>query len=302
MRTFHAGPGFGPNHELAESPRWDDATSTVSWVDIADGQVFRGRIQGAGVEPGAAFGFPDTVGAAVPTIDGGLAVAAHDRIVVVSPDGVRRSTGPLVDRSVRLRLNDAAVDPAGRLLVGSLALDGRSGAACLFRVDPAGSVTLLRDGMNLANGISWSPDGGTLYVVDSLPGVVWSASYDVSTGGAHGWAPLLTEFDGLPDGLCVDVEGRLWVALWNGSRVCGYAPSGELLAVVDLPVPHVTAAAFVGPEHDRLLITSARNELDDERCRRHPDSGRLFLADVGTRGLPTPTFEPHFTDDTTETT
>ena len=301
MRTYTAGPAFGAAHDLAEGPRWNDRDETVSWVDIANGRVFRGVLRSDDIRVTHRLDFPDTVGAACPTTDGGFVVAAHDRIVVVSADGSRTAFGPLVDRERHLRLNDAAVDPAGRLLVGSLATDGRTGAAALFRVEADGTPTVLRDGLNLANGIGWSPEGTTLYVADSVPGVLWSAAYDVGSGEAHDWVPLVTEFDGLPDGLCVDAEGRIWVALWNGAEVRCLAPSGEVLAVVGLPVPHVTAVAFVGPGRDRLLITSARDELDEEARLRHPDSGRLFLADVGARGLPTNPFTPRPNDGRPET-
>jgi len=287
MTRFAAELAGETQHELAEGPRWDDETATVSWVDIAQGHVFTGTYAVDRVTAVGRTDFRDTVGAAVPASNGGHLVAAHDRCVLVSPDGTRRSSEPLLDRSAQLRLNDAAVDPAGRLLVGSVALDHRDGSAALFRLESDGTHTVLRDGLNLANGIAWSPDGATLYLVDSVPGVVWSAAYDVDSGEASGWTPLLTEFGGLPDGVSVDSEGRLWVAVWNGSEVACFAPTGERIHTVDLPVPHVTAVAFVGPRRDRLLITSARDELDAEARARYPLSGRLFLADVGAFGLPT---------------
>lgn len=287
MRDFAATLALEAIHDLAEGPRWDDELSRVSWVDIAKGHVFQGVLDGGLLSVSSRIDFPDTVGAASPASDGGVVVAAHDRIVHVAPDGVRRTSEPVIDRADHLRLNDAAVDPAGRLLVGSLATDRRTGAASLFRLEPEGTSTVLRQGLNLTNGIGWSPDGTTLYVADSVPGVLWSAAYDVDTGDAHTWAPLVSRFDGLPDGLCVDTEGRIWVAGWNGSVVRCFAPTGEALGAVRLPVPHVTAVAFVGPRRDRLLITSARDELDDEARALYPHSGRIFLADVDALGLPT---------------
>jgi sugar lactone lactonase YvrE len=287
MRQLVAGSAFGEVHQLAEGPRWDDLRTTVSWVDIARGRVFEGTLDGDGIRVTRRFGFRDTVGAAAPTADGGYAVAAHDRVVVVAADGTRQASAPLIERDDRLRLNDAAVDPAGRLLVGSIASDKRTGAASLFSLGPDGTTTVLRSRLNLANGIGWSPDGATLYFADSVPGTLWSASYEVAAGEVHTWAPLVTRFDGAPDGLCVDSDGRIWVALWNGSQVLCFEPSGEAVAQVLLPVPHVTAVAFVGPARDRLLITSARDELDAAARERYPDSGRMFLADVGAVGLPT---------------
>ncbi len=230
---------------------------------------------------------PDTVGFAVPTSDGGLLVGAHDRVLVVSPDGTRHESRPLVDRTQELRLNDAAVDPAGRLVAGSLTNDHRPGDAQLFRLEPDGTSTVLRDGLTLANGIGWSPDGGTIYVNDSIPGTVWAADYDVASGSVEGWRVLVGELHGSPDGLTVDADGRIWVAGWNASRVTCFSPAGEVVDVVELPVPHVTAMAFVGPARDRLLITSARDELEPERREQFPLSGRMFLAEVDAVGLPT---------------
>jgi len=274
-------------HELSEGPRWDDATATVTWVDIVQGHVYRGTVHDSVVTGERVLDLPDTVGAAVPASDGGLLVAAHDRLVHVAPDGSRHESARVVDRSLLLRLNDAAVDPAGRLLVGSLALDHREGDAALFRLEPDGTTTLLRDGMNLANGIGWSPEGTTLYLNDSVPGTVWAADYDVASGEPSRWRPLVTDLHGAPDGLAVDTDGRIWVAGWDAARVTCFSPRGEVLDVVHLPVPHVTAVAFVGPQRDRLLITSARDELDPERRAEFPLSGRLFLADVDALGLPT---------------
>jgi sugar lactone lactonase YvrE len=285
MRHYSAGPAFGAVHDLAEGPRWDDSHRSASWVDIVSGHVYRGKLGPDGIDAVDRIDFPDTVGAASPTADGGFVVAAHDRIVIVSPDGARQESIPLIDRAQRLRLNDAAVDPRGRLLVGSLATDGRSRDASVFSVDTSGSISVLREGMNLANGIGWAPDGATVYVADSVPGVVWSAAYDLDTGHAHGWAPVITEFDGLPDGLCVDSEGCLWVAIWNGAQVRCFAPSGEPLATVSVPAPQVTAVAFVGAARDQLLITTARDQLDEPTRATYPDSGRLFLAQVDAVGL-----------------
>ena len=287
MTTFAAQLASSTQHELAEGPRWDDETATVSWVDIVEGHVFTGSFDDDQVTVTSRTDFRGTVGAAVPTSDGGYLVAAHDRLVVVSPDGSRRSSEAVLDRSAQLRLNDAAVDPAGRLLVGSLALDHRAGAAALFRLEADGASTVLRDGLDLANGIGWSPEGTTLYLNDSVPGTVWAADYDVASGEPSRWRPLVTDLHGAPDGLAVDTDGRIWVAGWDAARVTCFSPRGEVLDVVHLPVPHVTAVAFVGPQRDRLLITSARDELDPERRAEFPLSGRLFLADVDALGLPT---------------
>ena len=290
MREYTAGPAIGDVHELAEGPRWDDRGQSVWLVDIARGHVFTGSY-GDGIRVTNRLDFPDTTGAAVPTGDGGFAVAAHDRVVLVAPDGTRRASAPIVDRAARLRLNDAAVDPAGRLLAGSMAIDHRPAAAALFRLERDGTASVLRSGLNLANGIGWSPDGSTMYFADSVPGTLWSASYDVGSGDINVWKPLVTQMARRT--VCPSMlRGGIWVAVLGGSQVRCYAPSGQAVALVRLPVPHVTAVAFVGPLRDRLLITSARDELDADERARYPDSGRMFFADVDARGLPTPELSP----------
>jgi sugar lactone lactonase YvrE len=287
MTDYTARLAGDRQHELSEGPRWDDRTGTVTWVDIVQGQVLRGVVTADEVVGEVVLDLPDTVGFAVTTSDGGLLVGAHDRVLVVSADGTRRESRPLVDRTQDLRLNDAAVDPAGRLVAGSLSNDHRPGDAQLFRLEPDGTSTVLRDGLTLANGIGWSPDGRTIYVNDSLPGTVWAADYDVASGSVDGWRVLVGELSGSPDGLTVDADGAVWVAEWNASRVTCFSPDGEVVHVVHVPVPHVTAMAFVGADRDRLLITSARDELEPERRVQFPLSGRMFLADVDAVGLPT---------------
>jgi sugar lactone lactonase YvrE len=287
MTDYTARLAGDRQHELSEGPRWDDESATVTWVDIVQGQVLRGVVTDDSVVGEVVVDLPDTVGFAVPSSDGGLLVAAHDRVLVIAPDGSRHESTPLVDRDRLLRLNDAAVDPAGRLVAGSLAIDHRPGEAEVFRLEADGTSTVLRAGLNLANGIGWSPDGATMYVNDSVPGTVWAVDYDVATGEAERWRPLVGELHGSPDGLTVDADGAIWVAEWNASRVTCFSPDGEVVHVVHMPVPHVTAMAFVGAARDRLLITSARDELEPERRAQFPLSGRMFLADVDAVGLPT---------------
>ncbi len=287
MRVYDADVLGSALHELGEGPVWDDDTASVSWVDIVAGRAFRGRIESDDVVVAAAYQFPASVGAAAPTSDGGLLVAAHDRMVAVAPDGTRTESPPLLAATSGLRLNDGGIDPAGRYVVGTLSLEGVAGRAALLRIEDSGAATVLRAGLTLSNGIGWSPDGATVYLVDSVPGSLWSAPYDVGAGLVGNWWRVPARLVAVPDGMCVDDEGRLWVAQWGGSELTCFAPTGETLARVRLPAPHPTSAAFVGPRRDRLLITTARNELDEGQRSAAPLAGRLFVADVGARGLPT---------------
>ncbi len=275
-------------YQLAEGPVWDDATDTVSWIDIVAGKVFQGQLGDAGIVLTKVHSFPSTVGAAVPTVDGGLLVATRHDLLVVPRSGERSIAASLLDPTTPLRLNDGSCDPAGRFVVGSLPTDGRQAAAELFRVEHSGETTVLRRGLNLSNGLGWSPAGDVVYHVDSKPGVVSSATYDAASGVVGPWKALIDGFPGgLPDGLCVDTAGRLWIAVWGSGQVRCYAPTGEQVGAVRVPAPHVTSVCLVGPARDRLLVTTARDELSEHDRSLYPLSGRLFIAAVDAEGLPT---------------
>jgi sugar lactone lactonase YvrE len=170
--------------------------------------------------------------------------------------------------------------------VGSLALDGRTGAESVFRVEPDGATTTLLTGLTLANGMGFSPDGTEFYLIDSIPGVIHAYEYDVSTGAVGRRRTLWQEAGYVPDGLTVDAEGMLWVALFGAGALLRLTPAGELAGRVDVPAPNTTCPAFVGPERDRLLITTAREQLSADQLSQWPDSGGVFVVEPGVRGLP----------------
>jgi sugar lactone lactonase YvrE len=287
MRAYRAEAASRVSHDLAEGPVWDAAEQRLLWVDIRRGRVLWGQLAGDEVHVTGEHGFEGTAGAAVPTSDGGLLVALRRGLASLGPEGAVRQGHAVIAEDVDSRFNDGACDPAGRFLVGSMALDDRQGQDRLYRLAADGGVEVLDGDLTLSNGLGWSPDGATLYHVDSVPGVVWTRAYDVASGAIGPRRELLRITDGTPDGLCVDADGNLWIAIWGGGEVRCFTAGGEQIAAVDVPAPHTTSAAFVGPDLDRLLITTARKDLSAADLRSWPLSGRLFLADVGATGLPT---------------
>ncbi|MCK2218734.1 SMP-30/gluconolactonase/LRE family protein [Actinomadura sp. ATCC 31491] len=285
--TFTAVPASAGVHALGEGPVWDAARERLLWVDITAGAVHEGRLDpGTGqVTPTARHDFGSTVGAVAVAADGTLIVAERHTLTRLDPDGARAELARVLPLDARSRLNDGAVDPAGRFLVGSLAQDGRHGQEVLARLD-AGGVTYLDTDLVLSNGLAWI--GDRLYSVDTMPGVVWVRDYDAETGrtGPRREAFRITE--GLPDGMCADAEGNLWIANWGLGRVECRTPRGELLAVVETGAAHTSCPVFAGPDLDVLVITTATQDLPDPG----PGDGRLFTAEVGVRGLPTPYWNP----------
>lgn len=307
MTRIEARPTRTDVHVLAEGPVWDATTGLVHWVDVEVGDVLTGRLTADDVVAGRRVHVDTTVGAVLPGPDGRLVVAGRSALLVLEADGTVRPGAELLPPAAGRRLNDAACDPAGRVLVGSLSLEDDTGPdatghECLWRVEDDGSVTVLDADLGLSNGLAWSADGGTLYSVDTLPGVVWARDYDPVTGAVgprrvHLSADVLRRAgDGHPDGLCADADGNLWVALWGAGAVACFAPDGVVRHVVDVPAPHTSSVALVGPELGTLLVTTASRDLDAPGRARHPDAGRLFTADaspLGVRGVPTTPWNGH---------
>ena len=238
--------------KLAEGPRFYDGVLT--WVDI-EGCALHRLDGGHSVEH-----FDAMVGCANPTVDGDTVVALADRIELLS-------SGEVLARFPHgrdARANDGACDPAGRLWVGTLALDERRGAGALYRLDPGGLTPIL-DGLTIANGIGWSPDGASMYYVDTPTHRVDVYVYD----GDLGPRATFAEVDGFPDGLTVDDEGFVWVAFYGGSRVERRAPDGSLDRIVPVPTANVTSCCFGGTT---LYITSGRGD------------GRVYAYDAGVSG------------------
>jgi sugar lactone lactonase YvrE len=263
----------------AEGPVWSSAWGGLRWVDMLAGDVL--SLSGAGAVERLHVG---AVAAAVrPRRGGGAVIAVERGFALEDPDGGLRHAGELwSDRGVRM--NDGGCDPHGRFYCGSMAYDQRPGAGALYRLDPDGSVHVVLEQVTISNGLDWSPDGALAYYNDTPTQRIDVFDYDVEAGltGRRPFVEIAAETGG-PDGLAVDSEGGVWVALYDGGAVRRYGSDGRLEEVVALPTRKVTACAFGGPDLDQLFVTTSRENLapgDD------PIAGSLFRADVGVRGLP----------------
>ena len=270
--------------QLGEGPVWDGETGTLLFIDILARRIFRWH---PGSEAVDTMDTPSHVGAVAPRGRGGLVVALQDGCLLADAwDGDLRPVASFAPDE-RTRANDGKVDPLGRFLIGTMAYDGVSPLGSLYRLEPDGSLCLLRSAVTISNGLGWTADGRTFYYVDTPTGRIETMRYDADTG-AIGPASTFVELEpgaGSPDGLCVDVEGGVWVALWGGWAVRRYDADGRLDTVVDLPVSQPTSCAFGGPSLDELYITSARVGLDAAALGREPLAGAIFRARSGMRGV-----------------
>jgi sugar lactone lactonase YvrE len=242
---------------LGEGPTWDTSTSTLLWVDILGSAVHR-YDPGRGTD--SVLPTPQHVGAAKPRAAGGLIANLRDGVALLDADGGQRWLVYWEREGVRG--NDAAVDGAGRLWAGTMRYDTAEGGGWLARVEPDGAAKVLLDDVTISNGIAWSPDNTLMYYIDTPTSRVDVFDYDLATGSATDRRPLCT-VEGSPDGMCVDADGCLWVAVWGGSAIRRYTPEGKLDREVPLPVSQPTACAFGGPDFTDLYVTTAREGLEN---------------------------------------
>jgi len=273
---------------LGEGPRWDAATQTLLWVDIVGRKVHR-YDPATGAD--TAVDVPGLVSLALPRARGGLVVGIGDGLHLLDGDRLL----PLVDIEpgrTDVRTNDGACDAAGRLWVGTMALDERSPLGALYRVDADLGVTRVLSGTTISNGLGWSPSGRRFSFIDSPTRRIDVFDFEPATGALEGRRPLAAvEVEGaVPDGLAVDAEGGVWVALHGGWGLRRYSAEGELSAVVDLPVAKITSCCFGGPELCDLYVTTRREGLSPAEAAEQPLAGALLRLDVGVAGLATHAF------------
>ena len=264
-----------------EGPVWDPGVGAIRWVDMLAGDIL--TLDGA--TGSVSRTHVGSVAAAFrPRMTGGLVIAVERGFALMDPDGTLHHH-PDLWRDPAVRMNDGGCDPQGRFYCGSMAYDESPSAGRLYRLDLDGSVAVVLEDLTISNGLAWSPDGETVYHVDSPTGSVTQFRFDSETGTFHDAEVVvkIESADGVPDGLCIDARGDLWVALWGGSAVRHYTRSGELVEVVDLPVPLVTACTFGGDDLSDLYITTSRMGVPPGQ---QPEAGALFRIRPGAQGAP----------------
>jgi sugar lactone lactonase YvrE len=272
-----------PSAGLAEAPVWDWTRQMLLWVDID-----RMEVNLSDVSKGR------TTTHRARTRIGSVFLGEGSDLLLAASDGLY-SLDLCSGRSVRAvslprdaepaNMNDGEVDPAGRVWAGTMSLDRRRAAGALYRFDIEGAVVALPS-VTLSNGLSWSPDYLLMYYIDSATQRVDVFDYDVSDSSIHNRRPFVAipSQVGMPDGLAVDSEGCVWVAIWGSGSVQRYSPKGRLDAVVKLPTPNVSSCCFGGRVFDTLYVTTATRGLSVA----DPDvDGAIYACDPKAVGIPT---------------
>ncbi len=290
-----AGLEYENQSLLGEGPVWDSRAQRLFWVDIEGFEIH--IYEPANREHGV-IDVGQFVGSLAVRKSGGLILALKSGFAVLDPEtGVMT---PIADAESHLpgnRFNDGKCDPAGRFWAGTLSLDEDhgSGKGNLYCLHTDRRVELKIPGVWISNGLAWTKDERVMYYIDSPMQKVVAYDYDKSTSEIANPRTVIevpASEMGYPDGMTIDEEGMLWIAHWDGGRVCRWDPhTGKELAEIKAPVSRPTSCIFGGDNFDILYITSARTRLSEETLARQPLAGSIFKCRPGVRGLPMNEFE-----------
>jgi len=275
--------------DLGEGPIWHPERRLLSWVDLYEGVVNWLALDGTA---GASVGVGRRVGSAVPTSDGALMLATDEGFLRLEDDGTTALIAA-VEADKNSFLNDGKCDALGRLWAGTIGVgeDGLATAAggALYRLDVDGSVTCVLPATTLSNGMDWSLDGDTFFYVDSGTGTVDAFDFNLTDGALRRRRAIIEipAEQGFADGICLDVDGCIWAAVWGASEVRRYTPAGVLDRRVPLPVSQPTSVIFAGENLDVLVITSASHLLSETQRAEQPHAGSLFCCRPGVSGART---------------
>ncbi len=269
---------------LGEGPTWSEQDGKLLWLDILSPSVHAfDPVTGNNTTTKMSR----MVTSIAPRLAGGHAVMTQNGLEFL--DIATGALTPVVDPEADIatnRFNDAKCDRRGRFWAGSMALDASGPSGSLYCIEPDASWRRVDTGFTVSNGMGWSPDDKLMYFADSALGCIFAYDFDLATGAIANRRVVvqIPPSEGKPDGITVDAEGYLWVAVWDGWAVRRYAPDGRLDRVVGVPVPRPSSCTFGGPNLDRLYITSGRIRLAERMLVEAPLSGGLFAFDPGVRG------------------
>ncbi|MDN3690366.1 SMP-30/gluconolactonase/LRE family protein [Cyclobacterium jeungdonense] len=270
---------------LAESPVWEPTEGRYLWVDIENGTLF--RLKRGDTTP-EKWSFPHRLTMIIPDGNGQYLLSLDRKLAKFDPESEQLDWLCEVEQDKQdNRWNDGACDSKGRLWAGTMSTKFTKNAGSLYLVDKDRVPQKVIDLVSISNGICWSLDERTLYYIDSPTRKIQAFDFDLEKGfiSFNRVAVTIPEELGTPDGMCMDQNGKLWVAHYGGFGVYCWDPETSLqLDKIDVPAPHVTSCAFSGPDNDELLITTARENLSAEKIQRYPQSGSVFTCKVPVKG------------------
>lgn len=262
---------------LGEGAFWDTARGSLVWVDILNGHIH--ELAGSAHR---VYDVDTHVGVAAARAGGGWVLAVREGFAAFDPETQRTEILHRIEVP-GTRMNDGNVDRHGRFYAGSMLYTEEADGGRLYRLDADLSVHVVLEPVSVSNGIDWSMDGKSVYYVDSPTLTIARFEFDDGTGTWSNGATFarLEAGEGFPDGLTVDADGCVWLAVWDGAQVRRYTPDGRIDRIVQVPAPRVTSCGFGGSDLATLYITTARVGLSPSQLDEYPLSGSLFALHPG---------------------
>ncbi|XP_069748049.1 regucalcin-like isoform X2 [Narcine bancroftii] len=284
-------------YSVAESPVWEERDGTLLYVDASEQNVYRWNPTNNQVMK---VHLDAPVGSVVPRNSGNYVLAIGKKFAFLDWEEKMVTDITEVDSDKpNVTFNDGKADPAGRFLAGTMAMETSSGEfemhqGSLYALQTDHSVVKHFNQVDVSNGLDWSPDHKIFYYIDSLSFTVDAFDYDLQSGEISNRRVVykLERDECIPDGQCIDREGKLWVACYNGGRVLRIDPeTGKRIQMVKLPVSKTTSCCFGGKDYSDLYITSATKRMDQESLQREPLAGGIFkITGLGVKGIPPHSF------------
>lgn len=271
---------------LGEGPVWHAERKSFFWVDIEGKSLREMKWPIRAVE---SWPMPQRIGMIVPYEDNTLLIALQDGLAVLDLQTGEQEWFLDLEKEIKAnRPNDGKCDSQGRLWLGTMDVNANKNAGSLYCIEKNKKVTRQLDTLTISNGMAWSPDEQKFYFIDSSLYRIDEYRLDAVTARLKFVRTVvdIPKALGMPDGMTIDEEGMLWVAQWDGFAVCRWNPhTGKMLHKINVPVPQVTSCTFGGENLDVLFITTARTGLKDEALQKYPDSGHIFIAQPGVKGI-----------------
>ncbi len=283
-----------PEHVVAcqnivgEGPQWSAREQAIYWVDIEGKKIQRYYINTKKFE---SFEMPIKICLMAFRSKGGMILGAEDGFYFWDPSTKKLDFISHPEKGkTEARFNDGKVDRKGRLWAGTMTNQGATSS--LYRLNADLEVSQMESGITISNGVGWSPDNKTMYFVDSLRYVIYAYDFDFEKGTISNRRVFvqLTESFGIPDGLTVDSEGCVWVAIYGGWKVMRYDPAGKVVDEIPFPVSKPSSCLFGGKNYDELYVTTISEGLTSEDKMQQPMAGDLFMIKTDVKGLPEPDF------------
>lgn len=272
---------------LGEGPVWDDHSGKLYWVDILSGML---HLYDPRIRTNTSFEIGEPIGTAALREQGGLVIASQSGFSFYDP--IKDEKIKIEDPESELsgnRFNDGKCDPGGRFWAGTMASDPVEGAGSLYCLHPDLTVELKLPEVTISNGLAWNRNSDRFFFIDTPTRNLYSFDYDKQTGNISNRSVVRVfgEDSGFPDGMTIDQEDFLWVAMYGGGKVVRIHPDhGEIIYEIQVPVPKPTCCTFGGSEMNELYITTCREHMTEKELQKFPLSGSLFKVKLPFSGFP----------------